>query len=158
LLRTAQMVVLLLLAGWLVVAPAAARVAEEDYEKAIRTIRCDCGCHPQSVKDCACGRAAEMRAEIQALVDRGMTGDEIIASYVEQHGEQILISPEAKGFNLVAWVAPLVGLVAATLLLSLLLRRWMRQRGPEPRPAVASGPSAQDPYMDQLQKQLREME
>jgi cytochrome c-type biogenesis protein CcmH len=148
----------MLLAALLAGGPIAARVAQDDYEIAISTIRCDCGCHPQSVKDCACGRAAEMRAELQALVDQGMTGEAIVARYVEEHGEQILISPEATGFNLVAWLGPLVGLVAATLLLSLLLRKWMRQRGPDPAAAVVIGPGAEDPYLDRLQERLREME
>jgi len=156
--RTPGVAALWLTVALLAVGPVTARIAEDDYETAVSTIRCDCGCHPQSVKDCACGRAAEMRAELQALVDQGMTGEAIIARYVEEHGEQILISPEAKGFNLVAWLAPLVGLLVATLSLSLLLRRWTRQQGPEPKPAVVTGPGAEDPYLDRLDERLREME
>ena len=35
--------------------------SQTGYDEAINTILCDCGCHPQTVKECACGRAAEMR-------------------------------------------------------------------------------------------------
>ena len=49
---------------------AAAPVDEAAFEKAAGAIRCDCGCHPQSVKDCACGRAAEMRDEVRGLATR----------------------------------------------------------------------------------------
>ena len=41
-------------------APAAMAYDESEYLKAAETILCDCGCHPQSVADCACGRAAEL--------------------------------------------------------------------------------------------------
>ena len=82
-----------------------------NHTKAISTILCDCDCHPQSVKDCACGRAAEMRDEMRAMIARGMSGDEIVEDYVARNGEQIRIAPVAKGFNLVAWIGPLIGLV-----------------------------------------------
>ena len=40
------------------------------YDEAARMILCDCGCHPQSAHECACGRAAEMREEIQAILSK----------------------------------------------------------------------------------------
>jgi len=109
------------------------------YEQGVHTILCDCGCHPQSVHDCACGRAAEMREEIRAMAARGMSGPEILADYVARHGDKILIAPKARGFDLVAWVAPLVGLVLATGGVAMLARRWAR-RDPEFAPADTPAP------------------
>jgi cytochrome c-type biogenesis protein CcmH len=110
---------------------------EADYATAAGTIRCDCGCHPQSVADCACGRAAEMRDEIRALAAEGQDAEAIIAHYVAAQGEQILLAPPAHGFNLVAWLGPLVGLVLATAGVMLVLRRWLRARDSVPVPEAA---------------------
>lgn len=146
--------------------PSLAWSPAEEYEKAVKTIRCDCGCHPQSVEDCACGRAEQMRAEMAALVDGSpgkpaMTGDEIIASYIAEKGEQILIAPAAAGFNLFAWLGPVIGLVLG-LFGALALVRNLSRRPAEEQPVVATPTSgegtlrADDPYRARLQKQLDE--
>src|SRR5262245_42801351 len=72
---------------------------DAEYSRAATTILCDCGCHPQAVHDCACGRAAEMRGEIAASIRNGKSGEEVIAAFVAQHGEQIRVAPTAAGFN-----------------------------------------------------------
>ena len=139
----------------------AAPVDPLEYETAIATIRCDCSCHPQSVKDCACGHAAGMREEIHAemSVDPPLTAQQIIDDYVERKGEQTaLIVPQPAGFNLLAWLGPLAGLVLACVGMTLLLWRLLRRR-----PSVAALPSGpalgdDDPYMKRLQRELEELE
>jgi cytochrome c-type biogenesis protein CcmH len=96
------------------------------YEQAATTILCDCGCHPQSVKECACGRAGEMRTALAAEAKSGKSGDAIVAGYVARYGEKILVSPPAKGFNLVAWTGPAIGLLGAVLVIAAMIRRWRR--------------------------------
>ena len=130
---------------------------QEGYEKATTTILCDCGCHPQSVHACACGRAAEMRDEMHGMIASGLSGDEVIAHYVEQGGEQVLIVPEAHGFNLLAWLGPLGGLLAASAVLLLVLRRWSGRRAAAIEP-LAAPPAADDPYHDRLRDALERFE
>lgn len=134
----------------------AAAFDEAEYEKAARMILCDCGCHPQSAHECACGRAAEMRREIAGLIEQGKSGDDVVALYVQQHGEKIRIAPTARGFNLVAWLGPLVGLLLASLTLVLLVRRWS-SRQPQPEPAAAiQPPPPGDAYQARLRQELEE--
>ena len=129
-----------------------------EFEKAAGTIRCDCGCHPQSAKDCACGRAAEMRGEIRELIARGMTGDEVIAQYVAQQGEQIRLAPTASGFNLVAWLGPLAGLLLASVAMFAMLRRWKHGHpASEPLPATP-GVAVDAAYDDRLRKALERLD
>jgi cytochrome c-type biogenesis protein CcmH len=110
-----------------------------EYLKAATTLLCDCGCHPQSVHECACGRAEELRGIVADHVRSGMTGDAVIAKFVAEKGEKILIAPTSQGFNLVAWVGPLAGLFLAAAGLALVLRRWNRKAGPA-APAAAAPP------------------
>lgn len=93
-----------------------------EYDEAVRTLLCDCGCHPQSVHDCACGRAAEMRSEIAAEVGSGKTAEQII----EARGEAARIVPTTRGFNLVAWLGPAAGFLIAAGVMIGMLRRWRR--------------------------------
>lgn len=129
---------------WLVVAllcaPLAAQSFDEvEFKNATTTILCDCGCPPQSVDQCACGRAAKMRKEMAGLVRQGLNAEQVIARYVEIHGEQIRIVPTADGFNLVAWLGPLIGMLGTSGAMVFLLWRW-RGRRSDDSAAVADSP------------------
>jgi cytochrome c-type biogenesis protein CcmH/NrfF len=130
-------------------------VEPTEFETAARTILCDCGCHPQSVWDCACGRAAQMREDVAAEIRGGMTGGEVIAAYVARYGEKIRIAPTTEGFNLLAWLGPGFGFVVATGLLVLLLRRWQRRGGAEP---AAVGPPADPEELARLRGEMERYE
>lgn len=97
------------------------------YEKAAKALLCDCGCNPQSIKECACSRAEELRVSLAADAASGKTGEQIIAAYVAKHGQKILVSPPATGFNLVAWIGPAVGLLGAALVMVVVIQRWRRE-------------------------------
>ncbi len=158
-----QRVLIALLLCWMLFPglPVAAAPLEE-FEKAIETIRCDCGCHPQTIADCACGRAGQMREEIAALIEGSggstpLTGDQVIAKYVANHGEQILIAPTATGFNLLAWIGPIIGLLLGLVLAVVVVRRLAARREPQPSVLPAGPPIEQDAvYRERLRRQLAE--
>ena len=132
---------------------------EEGYEKAIAAIRCDCGCHPQSFKDCACPHAQKMRNSIRAMVQSGKSGDEVIAEFVAEQGEQALIVPPAtRPFNLLVWIGPLIGLVLALGGMVLLLRRWTGRPASLAETAVAAPDSPDAVYLARLQRELEEFD
>lgn len=143
----------------LALGPAVRGTAEAEYALAAETILCDCGCHPQSVHACACARAAEMRDELRGLVAQGLTGEQIIAKYVAEHGEKIRIAPTADGFNLVAWLGPFAALAAAAAGLVLALRRWRGTHPPvAPAGVGAAAPPPDAEYLARLARDLREIE
>jgi cytochrome c-type biogenesis protein CcmH len=131
---------------------------EAEYLKAAETVLCDCGCHPQSVAACACGRAAELRQEMRTMVAGGMSGDDVIASYVAKHGEQILIAPDAEGFNLLAWLGPVALLLAGVVGIVLLVRRWSPKAGSEANEAPRPDLAPDDPYVSKLRRELKDMQ
>ena len=59
---------------------------DQAYEKAARAILCDCGCHPQSVLECACSHAEGMRRDIAAEAANGKSAEAIVAGYVARSG------------------------------------------------------------------------
>ncbi|MFQ5584762.1 MAG: cytochrome c-type biogenesis protein CcmH [Calditrichia bacterium] len=91
-----------------------------DVEK---NLMCTCGC-TMALHTCECGRAAEMRSEIQGKINQGMTEDQIVSSYVARFGEEILSAPTKKGFNLFAWIMPFLILLIVGALLYKKLKRW----------------------------------
>lgn len=156
--KAATLAALLLLCGLPVPGQTSSSFDPAEFDKVARTLRCDCGCHPQSVQDCACGRAAEMRREIAAALEGGLRGDEVIARYVERQGEQIRLAPTARGFNLVAWLGPLLGLLLGCGALILLIRRWKRAQPVEQKSATPAISPADGTYYDRLRDALERMD
>lgn len=126
------------------------------YERAAKTILCDCGCNPQSVKECACGRAEEMRVSLAKDAASGKSADAIVAAYVAKYGQKILVSPPATGFNLIAWAGPAIGLLSAAVLIAIMLKRWHRASAGAAPETVPPSPAADDVYLARLRKDLEE--
>jgi cytochrome c-type biogenesis protein CcmH len=77
--------------------------------------------------------ADQERAFIREKIADGLTKQEIKDALVDAYGPDVLGEPEAKGFDLSAWLVPaaLVALAAAGV--ALLARRWRRTAStPEP--------------------------
>jgi cytochrome c-type biogenesis protein CcmH len=68
--------------------------------------------------------ANQERQFIREKIAQGLTKKQIKAALVDAYGPDVLAEPEAKGFDLSAWIVP-AALVAAFLLgVALLARRW----------------------------------
>jgi cytochrome c-type biogenesis protein CcmH/NrfF len=96
----------------------------------------------------------EMEAEIKALVEAGKTKQEILDLYKERYGERILAIPVAKGFNLMAWVAPVIIAVIGFLIVGLYLKTT--KKTPPPPSSESKGKTV--PYNDEIEKELKAMD
>jgi cytochrome c-type biogenesis protein CcmH len=79
--------------------------------------------------------ARRMKTFISKRVRAGDSKNEIKDRLVADWGPQILAAPPKKGFDLLAWLLPITGLLGGALVLAGLAWRWSRVR--EPAPAVA---------------------
>ena len=70
--------------------------------------------------------AQEMRAVIRRQLEEGKTPRQVKQYFVSKYGEWILLEPQAHGFNLVAYVLPLVAFAGGGVVIYLLLKRWVR--------------------------------
>jgi cytochrome c-type biogenesis protein CcmH len=71
----------------------------------------------------------------RVIVDRIAAGDsksEIKDRLVAEYGEAILAAPRKKGFGLLAWWVPLVGVIGAAAVVGMGAWRWSRGRRREP--------------------------
>lgn len=96
----------------------------------------------------------EMEKEIRQMVEGGQTRQEIIDHFLARYGERILASPVASGFNLMAWITPIIiGLIGIAVFLNYL-------RTPK---AVADGKlkpksDLKIPYDDQIERELKALD
>lgn len=100
-----------------------------------RQLRCPV-CRQLSVEDSPSDLAREVKGVIRGRLERGEDEEEVLAYFVSKYGEWILLEPPKKGFNLVVWLVPVVGLLAGGAVLGLGFRRWL------------GAPEAPDPGLD----------
>jgi cytochrome c-type biogenesis protein CcmH len=72
--------------------------------------------------------AQRIRAHIQQRIRQGWTRSQIIREEQDIWGTRILAAPPRRGFDLLAWVLPLVGILGAAGVIGVLAWRWSRRR------------------------------
>ena len=83
--------------------------------------------------------AIEMKQEIAREIKACRTNSQIIDSMVAQFGPAVLSTPQTHGFDLIAWVLPLGGILLGAAAIAFGARRWQAVRTP------ASDDSSQSP-------------
>ena len=73
--------------------------------------------------------ADQEREFIAGLIAEGKTKAEIKAALVDEYGPRVLAEPGDDGFDLAAWLVPLIAGGGAVALVALTARRWRRPRG-----------------------------
>ena len=74
--------------------------------------------------------AQNMKMFIAHEIAAGKTKSQIEDALVAKFGEQVLASPPKHGFNLLAWLLPLIGLAVAIPIVGWLAWRWSQGREP----------------------------
>ena len=95
-------------------------------------LRCMCGGCNDTVGTCnhtggsfsgPCDTAKAMRKEIDQRIARGESDDLILGDFVQEYGSEVLVTPPAKGFNWLMWIAPIVLPILAFVLVWEVVRR-----------------------------------
>jgi cytochrome c-type biogenesis protein CcmH len=71
--------------------------------------------------------ALRMKHFVRERIAAGDTKSEIKDQLVAQFGKGVLAAPERSGFDLLAWVLPIAGLLAGAGVLTVLAWRWTRR-------------------------------
>ena len=111
-LAAVALAVLVGLAAFVLVQPAAPRTAAEQAQRLAAGLRCP-DCEALSVAESRTAAAAAIRAEIDEQLAAGRTPDEVRQSFVARYGEWILLEPA----DALAWWLPAIALGAGLAVL-----------------------------------------
>ena len=98
--------------------------------------------------------ADQEREFIAGLIAEGKTKAEIKDALVEEYGPRVLAEPRDDGFQLTAWIVPVLAALAAFALVVLIARRWRGRGSAEPPAAVAADPDLDDDDARRLDAEL----
>jgi cytochrome c-type biogenesis protein CcmH/NrfF len=110
-------------------------------------LKCMCGGCDQSAAKCyhvggaysgPCDTAKQEIKEIDAHIAQGKNDDQVLQAMIAEYGPLAYVEPPKTGFGLVAWLMPILYLLAGTALVIVIMKRW-RKRAPAGvgAPAVA---------------------
>src|SRR5579884_598364 len=138
--RSGAAVGLLLAVLLLLFSPVAARADDLDTQARALAAELRCPvCQNLSAADSPSELAAQMRSVIRAKLAAGETRDAILDYFVERYGEDVLLDPPARGFDLLLYAGPLalgglaIGVAGASL------ARWRRAGRARRRAPPAAG-------------------
>jgi cytochrome c-type biogenesis protein CcmH len=167
LLPLAGSLLLLLALSWFWDSPLAhAQTPETAFDEAEaqsidRMIMCPV-CPAESIDQAQVPIARQMRQLVREKLSQGASRQEILDFFSDNYGPDILASPPKSGFNLVAWVLPIAGVLAA-LAAGVLAIRSMTVRRPVGALAGQASPPLQleqdletelEPYLAAVDRQL----
>ena len=95
--------------------------------------------------------AQEMKREIRRRIAQGWTKQQIIDEMVANFGPGVLSTPAKHGFDLLAWVLPLGGILLGAAALGVGAWHWSRGRG-------GGGPPPPDTELSAEDEQLVDLE
>lgn len=152
---------------WVVAALAAVLVAapvpgadpppgQQEIEESL-TCQCGCGLTVHSCNHLQCPSGEPIKKEIAERLGRGEDKATILNAFRARYGEKVLSAPTFNGFNWLAWITPFAAVLAGGLVMSLVIRRWVRApRAPVPPPARA--PAGNDALRARLARELDEFD
>src|ERR1041384_1103165 len=143
------------------VEPVTARDNAAAIQAIEKRLRCTCGCgldiYTCRTTDFNCSVSPALHRQVMALAEAGLSGDQIMASFVREHGDSMLMSPPKRGFTLLGYYGPwTIILVAATLLVAGLLW-WTRRAAAGPAAAAPEAIAATPAELEQLRRELEHL-
>jgi hypothetical protein len=109
------------------------------------------GCaHPGGAFSGPCETAKGELQQVDELLNKGMSEQQIIDAFVAQYGTVVYVEPPKHGFGLVAWLMPIVYSIVGLALVIFIVRKWYFNR---PATQFASGSSAPNEALERARAQ-----
>jgi cytochrome c-type biogenesis protein CcmH len=121
-------------------------------------LKCTCGCNLDiytcRTTDFTCTYSPALHKEVLDLRGAGKNPDEVVTAFVGKYGEQILMAPPPRGFNLAGYLVPgSVVVLVGSLLTVMLLRRGRRVA--DLAAASSMGSASQEPRPEDRERLRR---
>ena len=111
-------------------------------------------CYGAPVGDHDSDAAKQVKSQIAQLLTEGKTRDEVLDMYVAIYGERILAQPRAQGFNVLAYVMPILIMVIGGLLVIYVINQMT---APRPQAAQPSRQSYSDEFFQKIEREMEEL-
>ena len=110
-------------------------------------------CPAETIDQAQVVLSKQMRRIVREMLAQGASREEILDFFVDRYGPQVLAAPPKSGVNLLAWVLPVVGVLAALAAVFVIIRSMASRSTGD----IAAEPSFDDdlePYLEAVDREL----
>ncbi len=107
-------------------------------------------CQGLAIGDSPSIMAANMKAQVRELLERGYTEAQILSYFEKSYGQFVLLKPKFQGVNALVWILPILALAGGFLLVVTKAKKL------ETAPVRAAAPEepADDPYLARVREMV----
>ena len=102
------------------------------------------------IANCPSPGAAQLKEQVREQLAAGLSPDSVRVLLFAAYGEQLRATPPARGFGLLAWLVPGLGLVGGAAVVTW----WLRRRGRLPTAAEAPSAALEPEAEARLEREL----
>jgi len=125
---------------------------EQKYHKLATEIMCPV-CDAQTIEGSNSQVSIDMKLKLKTLVNQGMSSKNIREYFIDRYGSDIIASPSSSGFNLLAWIMPII-IFSILLSISLYTIKSMKVSNIEEK----EHKETLDKYLKYVEKEIVELE
>jgi cytochrome c-type biogenesis protein CcmH len=126
-----------------------------------KQLKCSCGCgldiYTCRTTDFNCTYSPGLHKQVMAMAQQGKNEQEIIDAFVSEYGQQVLMAPPKRGFNLAGYFVPSLAILVAGGFLVRVLRRWTRESEAATTIAAVDTPDASPDELERLRRELAKL-
>lgn len=107
-------------------------------------------CQGLAIGDSPSQMAANMKAQVRELLERGYTEQQILSYFEKSYGQFVLLKPKFQGVNALVWILPLLALAGGFVLVVTKAKKLEKapvQIAAEPEPT-------DDPYLARVREMV----
>jgi len=108
-------------------------------------------CQGLAIGDSPSIMAANMKAQVRELLERGYTEAQILSYFEKSYGQFVLLKPKFQGVNALVWILPILALAAGFLLV---VTKAKKLETAPVKPATAEEEPADDPYLARVREMV----
>ncbi len=127
---------------------------DDETNQIAKTLYCPV-CPNTPLDVCSTQACAQWRALIKEKLQQGQTAQQIRDYFVQQYGEVVLGAPPPEGFNWLAYILPVIGILLGAAIAWLTVRQWIIHRGAGAAAPVETPVSKE--YAERIEKDLKEL-
>lgn len=153
------LLIVLVIISWFAATPARAQGPvniDDEVNRIAKGLYCPV-CPNTPLDVCGTQACIDWRADIKTMVQQGKTEQEIRDTFVARFGPQVLGAPPAEGFNWLAYILPVVGIILGTAVAWFTVRAWLVRRTPASASQSPGAAEIPKEYADRIEKDLNEL-
>jgi cytochrome c-type biogenesis protein CcmH len=108
-------------------------------------------CQGLAIGDSPSIMAANMKAQVRELLERGYTEQQILGYFEKSYGGFVLLKPKFQGVNALVWILPILALAAGFLLV---VTKAKKLETAPVKPATSEDEPVDDPYLARVREMV----